>query len=179
MAKENINNGLSLPSASIWSEPAGLRLWVGLLGFLIVCFAVGGLGGLITYPALDDWYNGLIKPSWTPPNAVFGPVWNLLFLLTAIAGWLVWRKLGLAGASLQMTVFAVQLALNLLWSAVFFGLRRPDLALVVAVLLWIAVAAMAVTFWRVRPIAGSLMLPYSAWVTFAIALNFAIWRMNA
>jgi benzodiazapine receptor len=179
MAKKAINSGHVLASSPIRPEPTGLRLWLGLIGFLIACFAIGGLGGLITYPAIQGWYNTLNKPSWNPPNWVFGPVWNLLFLLAAIAVWLVWRRQGMAGARLQMAIFTVQLALNLLWSAVFFGLHRPDLALIVALLLWIAVAAMVVTFRRVRPLAGILMIPYCAWVTFAIVLNYSIWQMNA
>jgi translocator protein len=156
----------------------GLRLWLGLVVFLALCFAVGGIGGLVTYPALDVWYKNLNKPSWTPPNAVFGPVWNTLFLLTAFAGWLVWRKKGLAGARVQMSAFAAQLALNLLWSVFFFGLRRPDLAFIDVLLLWIAVAAMVVTFYRVRPLACLMMLPYLGWVTYAALLNFALWQMN-
>jgi translocator protein len=169
----------SLPPDSTGSGPRGLRLWVGLFIFLVLCFAVGGLGGLVTFPEIEGWYKGLKKPSWTPPNAVFGPVWNLLFLLTAIAGWMVWRKRGLAFARLAMAAFVAQLVLNLLWSVLFFGLHRPDLALIDAFLLWLSVAAMIVTFWRVRPLAGCLMLPYFVWAAYAIALNFAIWRMNA
>jgi translocator protein len=175
----SMNISRSSHSATSVSKPVGLRLWLGFFVFLVVCFTIGGIGGLITYPALGDWYSGLKKPSWTPPNAVFGPVWNFLFLLTAIACWLVWRKQGLEAVRFQMAAFVAQLALNLLWSVLFFGLRCPDLALFDALLLWCAVAVMVVTFWRVRPLAGMLMFPYLCWATLAIALNFAIWRMNA
>jgi translocator protein len=159
--------------------PAGLRLWGGLFVFIVLCYSIGGLGGWVTYPAIGGWYNTIKKPSWTPPNWIFAPVWNFLFLLTAISGWLVWRKNGFNAVRLEMTIFATQLSLNLLWSVVFFGLRSPGWALLVAVLLWLSVGAMIATFRQVSRVASMLMLPYFVWAAFAIALNFAIWRLNA
>jgi len=164
-------------SSPFAGEPSGIRVWVGLLVFLILTFGVNGLGGLITYPNLAEWYNRLNKPDWTPPNWVFGPVWNTIFLLTAISAWLVWRRRGISGA--WIWAFTAQLGFNLLWSVVFFGMRRPDLALFVILLVWASVAAMTVSFWRVRPIAGLMILPYLAWVSYAAPLNFFIWRLNA
>ena len=156
--------------------PSGARLWLGLAVFLALCFGVNGLGGLITYPNLAEWYKSLAKPEWTPPNWVFAPVWNLLFLLTALSAWLVWRRRGITGA--WVWPFTAQLGFNLLWSVLFFGLRRPDLALIDILFLWASLAAMTVTFWRVRPVAGLMILPYLAWVTYATLLNFAIWQLN-
>jgi translocator protein len=169
---------MAKPSSSLNAGgPSGLRLWIGLVVFLVLCFGVNGLGGLITYPNIAVWYKNLSKPDWTPPNWVFAPVWNLIFLLTAISAWLVWRRRGVAGA--WVWTFLAQLGFNLLWSVVFFGLRRPDQALIVILLLWVSVAAMVVIFWRVRPVAGLMILPYLAWVTYATPLNFALWQMNA
>jgi translocator protein len=172
------NSPLS-PSNSKRPQPTLFQLWLGLFAFLVVCFGVGIIAGLITFTNIDIWYRTLNKPSWTPPNTVFGPVWNVIYMLTAIAGWMVWARLGFARLRMEAVLFLVQLALNPLWPYVFFRMHRSDLSLLVAILLWITVAAMAALFWRVRKMAGYLLLPYLGWLAFAIALNFAVWRMNA
>ena len=105
-------------------------------------------------------------------------MWTLLYLM-AVAAWLVWRRAGFAGAKLPLALFAIQLALNGLWSVLFFGLHRPDAAAVEIILLWAAILATMVTFWRRSRVAGGLLAPYLAWVSFAAVLNVAIWRMNA
>jgi len=152
--------------------------WIGLIVLLVLCFAVAAIGGLATIPNIPDWYAGLAKPSWTPPNWVFGPVWSVLYLSMAVAAWLVWRQAGLAGAVVPMALFGIQLLLNAAWSWLFFGLHSPSAASVDIVLLWTAIAATTVAFWRRSMVAGILFLPYLVWVSFASVLNLAIWRLN-
>jgi translocator protein len=146
-----------------------------LVVLIVLCFAVAGLGGLATTPAIPTWYAGLAKPSWTPPGWVFGPVWSVLYLSMAVAAWLMWRK---GNALVPLALFAVQLALNAAWSWLFFGLHNPGAALVDIVLLWAAIAATTIAFWRRSLVAGLLFVPYLAWVSFAAVLNWAIWRLN-
>lgn len=148
---------------------------LGLILWLVATLAAGFIGSQFLPGA---WYEALDKPSWTPPNAVFGPVWTALYLMMAVAAWLVWRKAGFAGASAALTLFVVQLALNALWSYLFFGLHRPDLALIDILLLWLVILATLLLFWRIQPLAGALLVPYLLWVTYATALNFQIWRLN-
>lgn len=121
------------------------------------------------------WYAGLAKPSWMPPNWLFGPVWGVLYLMIAVAGWLVWRTQG-AGAALGL--WGAQLALNGLWSPVMFGAHSIGLALAVIVAMWLVIAAFIAVSWRPVRWAALLFLPYFAWVSYATALNFAIWRLN-
>ena len=127
-----------------------------------------------------DWYASLAKPDWTPPSWVFGPAWTILYAMMALAAWRLWRRLGARPleARRALVLFAVQLALNLAWTPVFFGMQRPDLALVVILLLWVAIAATIVAAWQACKTAAALLMPYLAWVTFATALNMAIWRLN-
>jgi tryptophan-rich sensory protein len=149
-----------------------------LAGFFVVCFAAAGIGSMLTVPYINGWYATLRKPWWNPPNWLFGPVWTLLYCAMATAAWLVWRRSGFSGAALPLTLFFVQLLLNAAWSGFFFALQNPPAALVNIVLLWAAIAATGVSFWNIVPTAGWLMAPYLAWVTFAAALNYAIWRLN-
>ena len=155
------------------------RGWLVLGLFLLVCFAAAGLGGVATASSLGDWYACLCKPVWTPPGWIFGPVWTVLYAAMAVAAWLVWARLGLPAATGALTLFAVQLALNVAWSWLFFGLRNPGVAAIEIVVLWISIALTLLVFRRAVPLAGWLMAPYLAWVTFAAALNVAIWRLNA
>lgn len=149
-----------------------------LAGFLALSFAVAGIGGWFTSMGMPEWYASLQKPGWNPPSWVFGPAWTTLYIMMAVAAWLVWRQAGFAGASAAMTLFFVQLALNLAWSGVFFALRSPGWALVELLTLWIAILGTTALFFRHSTWAGALMLPYLAWVTFAGALNAAIVRLN-
>jgi tryptophan-rich sensory protein len=146
--------------------------------FLVLCFGVATLGSVATTPNVRTWYLGLVKPGWTPPGWVFGPVWSILYFAMSIAGWLVWRQMGLRGAALPLTLFGVQLALNGTWSWLFFGLHSPGIAFVEIVLLWLAIAVTAAAFWRRSVVAGWLFVPYLVWVSFAAVLNFAVWRLN-
>jgi tryptophan-rich sensory protein len=118
------------------------------------------------------------KPAWNPPNWIFGPVWTALYTMMAVAAWFVWKRGGFAARHIALSLFLLQLLINALWTPLFFGLRNPALAFVDIVLLWLALLATVVAFWKVRPLAGALLVPYLAWVTFASALNFAICRLN-
>jgi translocator protein len=150
----------------------------GLAAFLLICFAAAGIGSFATYPAIPGWYATLNKPSWNPPSWLFGPVWTGLYAMMAVAGWLIWRRLGLQAAATKLFFFGLQLILNALWSVFFFGLHNPALAFTEIILLWLAIAATVLMFWRVRPLAGALLLPYWAWVSFAAFLNLTLWRLN-
>ena len=125
-----------------------------------------------------DWYAMLHKPSWTPPAWLFGPAWTLLYISMAVAAWLVWREGGWRPNRVALGLFLLQLLFNGMWSPLFFRLHCPGLALVDSALIWLALAATLLAFWRVSVPAGVLLVPYLAWVTFATALNFAIWRLN-
>ncbi len=151
----------------------GLGIWIAL------CFGAAFLGSIFTTPSIPGWYAGLIKPSWTPPDWVFGPVWSVLYLMMAVAVWLVWRQYGLSKAAVPITLFMLQLALNAAWSILFFGLRLPGVAFLEIIMLWFAILATVIAFWRASPVAGYLLLPYLLWVAFAAGLNFTIWRLNA
>ncbi len=155
------------------------RAWAGLIVSLGVCFFVAWLGSAATTPKIADWYAGLAKPSWSPPNWLFGPVWTILYCGMAVAAWLVWRQAGFGAAWRPLTWFGVQLVLNGLWSWIFFGLESPGWAFIELVGLWLAILVTTVEFWRRSAIAAVLLLPYLGWVTFAGLLNFTIWRLNA
>jgi len=152
---------------------------VGLLLFVSLPLAVGALAGLSTASSVGGWYRTIAKPSWNPPSWVFGPMWTLLYASMGVAAWRVWRPAGFAAAKGALTLFFVQLAVNGLWSPIFFAWHRPDLALVDIGILLALVAATLVAFRRHDRIAGGLFVPYLLWVAFATALNFAIWRLSA
>ncbi len=141
--------------------------------------AVGGLSGFATARGVANWYPTLTKPSFNPPAWVFGPAWTLLYIMMGVAAFLVWRKgLEVDGVKIALTVFGIQLALNGLWSILFFGMQAPGLALAEIIVLWIAIGATTVLFWRVVPAAGALLLPYWGWVSFATVLNASLWWLN-
>jgi benzodiazapine receptor len=145
--------------------------WSLLVFFAIVI--VAALSGVLFKPG--EWYERLSKPSWTPPNWLFGPVWSALYICIAIAGWLIWRTAPSSGA---MWLWVAQLVLNAGWSALFFGLRRMDLAFGEVVLLWLSIAGFILMAYAISPVAAALFLPYLVWVTIAATLNFTVWRMN-
>jgi tryptophan-rich sensory protein/uncharacterized protein YbjT (DUF2867 family) len=149
-----------------------------LVLFVLICLGTAGLGAFWTNLSVGNWYTTLSKPSWNPPNWVFGPVWTALYIGMAIAAWLVWRKNGLAEAWLPLLLFGVQLFLNAAWSALFFGMRSPGIAFADIVLLWFAILVTIIAFGRVSSLAAFLLVPYLAWVSFATALNWSIWRLN-
>jgi tryptophan-rich sensory protein len=152
--------------------------WIGLAVFVTVCLGAGGLGAIATTSEIAGWYRTLAKPAWNPPDSVFGPVWTTLFILMAIAAWLVWRPAGLKAAAMPLALFGVQLALNVSWSWIFFGMHEPGWAFAEIVTLWLAIVATTIAFFRCSKPAGWLLVPYLAWVSFAAVLNFTIWRLN-
>ncbi len=149
--------------------------YIALFGFVAAC-TLAAMSGAFFKPG--QWYEDLEKPPWRPPNWLFAPAWMVLYGMIAVSGWFVWLEAGLAGAALAFAVYAVQLLLNAAWSGFFFGLRRPDLAFGELVLLWLSILANILVFWPIDAAAGWLLVPYLAWVTFAGALNFSIWRRN-
>jgi len=152
-----------------------LRDAAGLATFVAINAAVSALGGWATATSVATWYQGLAKPAFNPPDWLFAPVWTVLYLMIAVAGWRAWRR-GVSRSAL--TVYAVQLTLNLSWSFVFFGARLIGPALLVIAALLAAIVANAILFWRVDRWAGALLVPYAAWVSFATLLNAALWRLN-
>ena len=148
---------------------------IGAVGWLVLTFAAAALGARFLP---DEWYRRLNKPAWNPPNSIFAPVWTILYLLMAAAAWLVWRRYGLGGALVPLTLFVAQLLLNAAWTWIFFGRHRIRGALIDIVVLWVTILATLISFWTLEPLAGILLLPYLAWVSFAAMLNWTIWQMN-
>lgn len=152
-----------------------MKRGAGLLGWLALCFSAS-VGAV--FVSTGDGYARLVKPPWSPPPWVFGPAWTILYILMAVAAWLVWREGGWKVQKFPLGLFLVQWVLNALWTPLFFGLHRADLAFAEIALLWLAILTTLVSFWRVRPLAGALLVPYLLWVSFAAALNFSLWRLN-
>lgn len=148
-----------------------------LVFFIVICQLAGIIGSLATVPAVDTWYDTLTKPAFTPPDWIFGPVWVTLYLLMAVAAYLVSQS-DASGKKRAFTVFFVQLVLNSLWSILFFGFKSPALAFVELLILWIIIVATTILFWLHSRWAGILFVPYLAWVSFAAFLNYAIMRLN-
>jgi translocator protein len=152
-----------------------MRQWWALAGFLALCVGGGMLSGLVTAPAILEWYPTLNKPSWTPPSWLFGPAWTVFYILMAIAAWLVWKT---GNAKTAMILFFAQLLLNFAWSLLFFGARSPGLGLIDVTAMWLAIAATIFAFAFKSRLAAFLMVPYLCWVSFAAALNAAIYTLN-
>ena len=153
------------------------RQILGLIGWLIVCFATSAVGAVASIQA-KSFYSQLAQPAWAPPPSLFGPVWTVLYALMAIAAWLVWRSGGFRINRIALSLFLVQLAPNALWSWLFFAWHHGAFAFADIVLLWILIVATLVSFWRVRPLAGTLLIPYLLWVSFASVLNYSVWQLN-
>ena len=149
--------------------------WLALLGWLLLVAAAGALGAIASLDA-PAFYAQLNKPAWAPPAGVFGPVWTVLYVLMAVAAWLVWKSPGPRAVALGL--FVVQLAANALWSWLFFAWHRGALAFIDIVALLALIAATMVAFARVRRLAAWLLLPYLAWVSFATALSYSVWQRN-
>jgi translocator protein len=151
-----------------------LRSLLGLGGFLLLSFAAAALGGTFTGPAIaSGWYAELQKPPWTPPSWVFGPAWTVLYALMAVAAFRIWR-VAEPGRVAPLVAYGVQLVLNVAWSALFFGLRRPALALVEIVLLEVAIVVTLVLFAKRDRVAGWLLVPYALWVAYAATINAGV-----
>jgi tryptophan-rich sensory protein len=160
-------------------DPAAARggptLAAGLIGWLLLCFGAAAMGAF--FPP-GEWYQSIAKPSWTPPGWLFGPVWTVLYALMAVAAWRVWRTAPAPARSLALGLMLAQLVLNAAWSPLFFGLRSPALAFVDICALWLALVWTMVAFRRVDAPAGWMLVPYLAWVSFALVLNGAIWQVQ-
>ena len=149
----------------------------GLAAWLLVAFTAAAIGGLASAGA-GTFYEQLAQPVWAPPGWVFGPVWTLLYALMGIAAWLVWRSGGFRANAAALGSFIGQLALNALWSWLFFEWRLGAWSFADILLLIAALSITLILFWRVRPVAGALLIPYLLWVLFAAVLNYSVWRMN-
>lgn len=149
-----------------------MKAWIVLAVWVLISLSAGFIGS--RFPP-GEWYDSLAKPSFNPPGWVFGPVWTLLYILMGIAVWLVWKEQGFSTA---VYLFMAQLALNALWSYLFFGANKPGLAFLEIILLWVLILLTMILFWRARTAAGVLFIPYLLWVSFASVLNYSLWRMN-
>lgn len=150
-------------------------LMLGAAGWLLLTFGAAALGARFLP---DEWYRRLKKPTWNPPNSVFGPVWTVLYLLMAAAAWLVWRRYGIAAAIVPLVFFVAQLILNAAWSWLFFGRHEVGRALIDLLVLWVVILITVILFWSRETLAGILLLPYLAWVSFAGVLNATVWKLN-
>ncbi|HTT03961.1 MAG TPA: TspO/MBR family protein [Steroidobacteraceae bacterium] len=150
---------------------AGLGAW------LIVVFIAAGFGAAASVDA-GPFYTRLDRPGWAPPPSIFGPVWGILYVLMGIAAWWIWRSGGVRTARYALSLFLAQLALNALWSWLFFGWHRGALALADILALWVLIVATLIAFWRIRPLPGALLIPYLLWVSFACVLNYSVWQLN-
>lgn len=150
---------------------------LGLIGWFIVSFAAAAIGAAASVQA-GAFYGQLVQPSWAPPSSAFGPVWTVLYALQAIAAWLVWRRGGVRANRNALSLFLLQLAINALWTWLFFAWHLGALAFAEILVLWVLIVATLVSFWRVRPLAGALLIPYLLWVSFASALTYSVWQLN-
>ena len=146
-----------------------------LLVFVLISLLVGGAGTFFTEPSIPTWYAALAKPDFSPPNWLFAPVWTTLYVLMGVAAARVWK---ITGFKTEIGFWAAQLVLNFFWSAIFFSLHRTGAALIEMGVLWLLILTTLVLFWRRDRVAGLLLVPYLAWVSFAFSLNAAIWQLN-
>lgn len=165
------------------SKPTRKRLktrhnLLGLFLFIALYLVVSAVGGAITATSVGTWYQTLEKPPFNPPDWVFAPVWTTLYIVMGVAAWRVWRLLSLETTRTALTVFGVQLCLNVVWSFLFFGLKRVDLALIEIIILLATIIANTVMFWRIERLAGLLFVPYVAWVVYATIHNASLWLLN-
>jgi translocator protein len=149
----------------------------GLIVWLAVSFFASAFGAVATMQA-GEFYTQLIRPEWAPPPSIFGPVWSVLYALMGVAAWLIWRVDGFRSAWIALSLYLIQLVPNALWSWFFFAWRQGGMAFWDIIILWLGIVATLVTFYRIKPLAGALLAPYLAWVTFAVFLNFSLWKLN-
>jgi benzodiazapine receptor len=166
----------SCPTPGLARSTAGLA--IGLAVWIMICFSAAAIGGFATTSSVGGWYAEINKPSWNPPDWIFGPVWSALYLMMAIAAWLVWKSSTLESTRVALGWFVFHLLLNVFWSVLFFGLQQPGWAFVEIIALWISIMVAIVLFYRHSKIAAGLLVPYLCWVTFASVLNYTIWSIN-
>ncbi|OGM83513.1 TspO protein [Candidatus Woesebacteria bacterium RIFOXYC1_FULL_41_14] len=146
---------------------------------ILICLLVGMIGSLITYPAIPTWYAGLVKPIFSPPGWLFGPVWTILYILMGVSLFMVWKK-GIKDKKVRLALkfFGIQLFLNGIWSPIFFGLKNPLFAFMVIILMWFFIRKTIIAFAEIDKKASRLLYPYLVWVSFASVLNFSVWLLN-
>jgi benzodiazapine receptor len=151
-----------------------------ILSVVVTCLVIGYFSGIVTQSAITDWYPTLIKPSFNPPNWIFAPVWSMLYVMMGVAAGLVWDRMDSNKEVVKkaLIIFAIQLALNALWSYLFFGLHNPMLAGLEIIILWLVIYETYLHFSKINKIAAYLLIPYLAWVSFAMVLNGSIWWLN-
>ena len=154
------------------------KIWISFAVFILLCLAVEIIGSIWTKETVATWYPTLVKPSWTPPGWLFGPVWSCLYIMIAISGWLIYRTAHSDKRTVALTFYGGQLALNFIWSFLFFSLRSPALGLIDISLLCILIVLTIIKAWPVRPLASGLLMPYLIWVMYATSLNAGIWLLN-
>ena len=159
-------------------QPRKHSFWLALIAFLVLTFAVAAIGGAVTSSSVQTWYPTLNKPAFNPPDWIFGPVWTSLYVMMALSAALVWSRAAPPVRRTAIAWFLIQLALNLGWSLLFFGLNQVAFAFGWLVVLWLAIAVTLRRFWPISRAAGLLLVPYLAWVAFAGLLKFLIWRLN-
>ena len=173
LGRDDINLKRS-PAAAYFSRQ---KQFLGLIAWFFLSFAASFVGAIASIQA-KSFYGLLSQPVWAPPPWLFGPVWTVLYAMMAVAAWLVWRNRGIQANRNALILFLTQLAFNALWSWLFFAWRMGQAAFAEIVFLWVLIAATLALFWRARPLAGALLIPYLVWVSFAAALNYALWRLN-
>jgi len=151
-----------------------------ILVVVVTCLVIGYFSGMVTRSAITTWYPTLVKPSFNPPNWIFAPVWSMLYIMMGVAAGLVWNRIDFEKELVKKALlfFAIQLALNALWSYLFFGLKNPMLAGIEIILLWLMIYETQTKFAKINKIAGYLFIPYLLWVSFAMVLNGSIWWLN-
>ena len=153
------------------------RQVIGLTGWLLISFSAGAVGSIDSVES-RTFFGQLSRPEWAPPAWLFAPAWTVLYILMGISAWLVWRVRGLRPALSALSLFIIQLAVNALWTWIFFAWKQGAMAFVEILVLWVLILCTIIAFWRIRPLAGVLMVPYLAWVTYASALTFMVWSLN-
>ena len=154
------------------------HLGVSLIFFIVLCLFVEIIGGYWTHETISTWYPTLIKPSWTPPNWLFGPVWTTLYFMIAVSGWLIYRAEDTYERAIALILYSFQLVLNLMWSYLFFSLKNPLMGFIDIVLLIILTNLTIIKFWKISPLASILLIPYSLWLMYAASLNLGILLLN-
>lgn len=154
------------------------QLWISFIIFILLCFIVEIVGSLWTKETVLTWYPTLTKPSWTPPDWIFGPVWSCLYIMIAVSGWLIYRAEYSHKRSVALMLYGGQLALNFIWSFLFFSLRSPALGLIDIILLCLLISLTIIKAWPVSRLASLLLIPYLVWVMYATSLNAGIWLLN-
>jgi tryptophan-rich sensory protein len=156
-----------------------MKNFIKLASSIAICFLAAGIGSIFTVSAIPSWYATLVKPSFSPPNYLFGPVWTILYIMMGISLYIIWNK-GIKNKNVKaaLYIFGIQLILNTIWSPVFFGAHALFLALIIIIALWFYIVKTIKAFAKIDKLASYLLYPYLAWVSFASILNFSVWFLN-